>query len=187
MTADFKRLGKRGSYGLGQLRTQGVSGPPPAPFRPRFVRPYHRWPLYAWLLGLLAGTLLIVGAAVIGWWFMPWVVGLLAGLANHIGRWPTRIALPAVAAISAAGWAAPLWWSILRGAPAGAAARIVASLGLPSYAAVGITLTGVIAVVQGMAGYWLGRALTPLPVEDEVPPFSVQGPSRGRHAAPRGR
>jgi hypothetical protein len=190
MTADFKRLGKRGSYGLGQLRTQGVSGQPPVPFRPRFVRPYHRWPLSAWLLGLLAGVLLIAGAAVIGWWFMPFVVGLLAGLANYVGRWPTRVALPAVAAISAVGWAAPLWWSVLRGAPYGAVARVIAAqLGLPGYAVVGIVLTVLIAVVQGMTGYWLGRALTPLPVDEFLwaAPVSAREPSRGRHAAPRGR
>jgi len=188
MTSDFKRLGKRGSYRLGQLRTQGVLGEPPVPFRPRFVRPDHRWPAFVWLLGLLAGVLLIVGAAEVGWWFMPFVVGLLAGLANHVGRWPTWIALPAVAAISAAGWAVPLWWSVLRGAPYGAEARVIAALlGLPAYAAVGVALTVLIAVAQGMAGYWLGRALTPLPIDDAVPPLPVSGPPRGRHAAPRGR
>jgi hypothetical protein len=59
---------------------------------------------------------------------------------------------------------------------------------LPSYAAVGIVLTVLIAVVQGTTGYWLGRALTPLPVADEsVLPVEVRRPSRGRHAAPRGR
>jgi hypothetical protein len=189
VTGDFRRLGKRGAYGLGQLRTQGVSGQQPAPFRPRFVRPYHRWPGSAWLLGLLAGALLIGAAAAIGWWFMPFVAGLLAGLANHVGRWPTRMALPAVAAISAAGWVAPLWWSVLRGAPYGAEARVIAALlGLPAYAAVGMALTVLVAVIQGMTGYWLGRALTPLPVDDEaVPPVSVRGPSRGRHAASSGR
>ena len=190
MTADFRRLGKRGSYRLGQLRTQGVPGQqPPVPFRPRFVRPYHRWPLSAWLLGLLAGVLLIAAGAAIGWWFMPFVVGLLAGLANHVGRWPTRIALPAVAAVCAAGWVAPLWWSVLSGAPYGGVARVIAALlGLPGFAAVGIVLTVLIAVVQGMTAYWLGRALTPLPMEDDaVLPVPVPAPSRGRHAASRGR
>jgi hypothetical protein len=188
MTSDFKRLGKRGSYRLGQLRTQGVLGEPPVPFRPRFVRPDHRWPVFVWLLGMLAGGLLIVGAAEIGWWFMPFVVGLLAGLANHVGRWRTRIALPAVAAISAVGWVLPLWWSVLRGAPYGGEARVIAALlGLPAYAAVGIALTVLIAMAQGVTGYWLGRALTPLPIDDGVPPLPVAGPSGGRHAAPRGR
>jgi len=191
MTSDFKRLGKRGAYGLGQLRTQGVPGQSQVPFRPRFVRPHHGWPVSAWLLGLLAGVLIIAVAAAIGWWFMPFVAGLLAGLANYAGRWPTGVALPAVAAISAAGWVAPLWWSVLHGAPYGAAARVIAThLGLPGHAAVGIVLTVLVAVAQGMAGYWLGRALTPLPMEDEAPtrvPITLLEPSRGRHAAPRGR
>jgi hypothetical protein len=189
VTADFKRLGKRGSYGLGQLGTQGVPGQqPPAPFQPRFVRSYHRWPVSAWLLCLLGGLLLIAAGAAIGWWFMPFVVGLLSGFANYVGRWPTRIALPAVAAVSGAGWVAPLWWSVLRGAPYGAEARVIAALlGLPAYAAVGMALTVLIAVVQGMTGYWLGRALTPLPIDDAVPPLPVWGPPPGRHAAHRGR
>jgi Na+-transporting methylmalonyl-CoA/oxaloacetate decarboxylase gamma subunit len=190
MTADFKRLGKRGAYGLGQLRTQGVPGQQPPAFRPRFVRPYHRWPVSAWLCGLVAGVLLIAAATAIGWWFMPFVIGLLAGLANYVGRWPTRVALPAVAIISAAGWVAPLWWSVLRGAPYGAVARVIAALlGLPGYAVVGIVLTVLIAVVQGMSGYWLGRAVTPLPIDDEAlaaAPVAPRGRSRGRHAAPRG-
>jgi hypothetical protein len=188
MTAEFRRLGKRSAYRLGQLRTQGLPGPQPVAFRPRFARPYHRWPGSVWLLGLLGGVLLIVVAAAIGWWFMPFVTGLLAGLANYVGRWPTRIALPAVAAISAVGWIAPLWWSVLRGAPYGAVARLIAvHLGLPGYAAVGIVLTVLIAVVQGMTGYWLGRALTPLPVDDEALAGVPVSPrrSRGRHAAPR--
>ena len=133
--------------------------------------------------------LLIAAAAAIGWWFAPFAAGLAAGLANHVGRWPTQIALPAVAAMSAAGWAAPLWWSVLRGGPYGAVARVIAALlGLPAFAAVGMVLTVLIAVAQGLAGYWLGRALTPLPVADEsVLPVEVRRPSRGRHAAPRGR
>ncbi len=190
MTADFKRLGKRGSYRLGQLRTQGVPGQqPPVPFRPRFVRAYHRWPVSAWLLGLLTGVLVIAAAAAIGWWFMPFAVGLLAGLANHVGRWPTRVALPAVAVVSAAGWAVPLWWSVLRGGPYGAVARAIAALvGLPGFAAVAVALTVLIAAAQGLAGYWLGRAMTPLPPDDEAVAalFSAWAASRGRHAASRG-
>ena len=67
MTAEFKRLGKRGSYRLGQLRAQGISTyQRAAPFQPRFVRPDHRWPASVWLLGLLAGSLIIAGAAAAG-------------------------------------------------------------------------------------------------------------------------
>jgi hypothetical protein len=187
---DLKRLGKRGAYGLGQLAKQGVGPRRPAPFQPRFGRRDHRWPDSVWLLGLFAGVLITAGAAAVGWWFMPFVIGLLAGLANHVGRWPTQVALPAVVLMSAAGWVVPLCWSVLSGAPYGAVARTATLLGLPGYAAVGMLLTVLIAVVQGMSGYWLGRALTPLPIDGEVRaavPFSLWRPSRGRHAAVRGR
>jgi hypothetical protein len=163
---DLERLGKRGAYGLGQLATQGSGPQQPAPFKPRFVRRDHRWPGSVWLLGLFAGALIIAGAAAVGWWFMPFIIGSLAGLANHVGRWPTRVALGAVVLTSAAGWVVPLCWSVLSGASYGAVARIAALLGLPGYAAVGMLLTVLIAVVQGTTGYWLGLALTPLPTDD---------------------
>jgi len=168
MTAEFKRLGKRGSYRLGRLRAQGLAERPrPVPFRPRFVRPSHRWPLSVWLLALAAGGLLIVAGTVVGWWFMPFAVGLLAGLANRIGGWPAHAALPAVAVMAAVGWGAPLWWLILTGQPLGAVARVVAAIaGLPGYAAVGMVVAVLVAVVQAIVGYWLGRALTPRPAED---------------------
>jgi hypothetical protein len=168
MTADFKRLGKRGSYRLGQLRVQGLASiRRPVPFQPRFIRPYHRWPASSWLLGLLVGALLIGAGAAVGWWFMPFAAGVLAGLANRIGRWPTHVALAAVAVVTAVGWGAPLLWSVLRGEPYGAVARVIAALlGLPAHAAVGIALTVAVSVVQGLVGYWLGRALTPMPAED---------------------
>jgi hypothetical protein len=168
MTTDLKRLGKRGAYRLGRLRVQGLEGDQrPVPFQPRFVRPDHRWPASTWLLGLLAGVLLIAGGAVAGWWFVPFATGVLAGLANRIGRWPTRVALPAVAIVAALGWMAPLVWSVLGGQPYIAVARVIAALlGLPASAAVGIALTLAVAVIQGVVGYWLGRALTPMPAED---------------------
>lgn len=169
MTAEFKRLGKRGSYRLGQLRAQGIARhAPPVPFQPRFGRrPDHRWPVSAWLLGLLGGLLVIVAGAVVGWWFVPFVVGVLAGLANRIGGWPARFAVPAVALMAAAGWAAPLWWSVLRGEPYGAVARVIAALlGLPGFAAVGMVVTVLVAVSQALAGYWLGRAITPRPADE---------------------
>jgi hypothetical protein len=167
MTAEFKRLGKRGSYRLGQLRVQGVQRRHGAAFTPRFARPDHRWSSSTWLLGLAAGVMVIVAGTAVGLWFIPFVAGLGAGLANWIGRWPTRIALPAVVVMAGAGWAAPLIWLTLRHEPYGAVARVIAAVaGLPGYAAVGIAVTIVVAIVQGVVGYWLGRALTPLPVED---------------------
>jgi hypothetical protein len=168
MTADLKRLGKRGAYRLGRLRVQGAEGDErPVPFQPRFIRTYHRWPAPTWLLGLLAGVLGIAAGAVAGWWFMPFAAGVLAGLANRIGRWRTRVALPAVAIVAALGWTVPLVWSVLGGQPYAAVARVIAALlGLPASAAVGIALTLAVAVIQGVVGYWLGRALTPTPAED---------------------
>jgi hypothetical protein len=170
VTAEFRRLGKRGSYRLGQLRAQGIGTVErPVPFQPQFIRPYHRWPVLVWLLGLLAGSLLIVGGAAAGWWFAPFVVGVLAGLANWVGAWRPRVALPAVAIMAAVGWGAPLAWAEMRGQHDGAAARVIAAaIGLPGSAAVTIALTALVAVAQVLAGYWLGRALTPRRADDLV-------------------
>jgi len=171
MTTEFKRLGKRGSYRLGRLRAQGIKVvPPPQPFRVSFAPNYRRGPASAWLLALLAGVLLVAAGAVIGWWFLPFVAGLAAGIANRVAGWRARIALPAVAVMAAAGWAIPLLWHALDGhQPYGAVAREIAALGgLPAYAATGVAVTLLIAAVQALVGYWLGRALTPRPSRDET-------------------
>ncbi len=167
MTAEFKRLGKRGSYRLGQLRAQGIAQVQrPVPFQPRFVREDHRWPAPVWLLGLLAGSVIIAAGARAGWWFAPFVVGVAAGLANWVGAWRPRAALPSVAIMAAVGWGAPLGWAMFRGHPYAQAVRQTATtLGLPRYAAAGIVLTILVAVSQALAGYWLGRALTPRPAD----------------------
>jgi hypothetical protein len=161
--ADLKRLGKRGSYRLGRLRAQGIGEAlPPAPFRPWFQRPRHAGIGAAWLLGFFAGIAVIVAGAWFGLWFLPFVVGVVAGLADRFGNWGGRIMLPAVAAMAVVGWAIPLCWSALHGEPLAATARVVAALaGLPPYAALAITLTLLVAVIQAAVGLWLGRALTP--------------------------
>lgn len=163
MTAEFKRLGKRGSYRLGELRFKPGREPErPRAFEPRFTRPDRGAPTSAWLLGLLVGTLLIALGAVLGLWFMPFAAGLLAGVANWVGRWPLRIAAPAMAVMAAVGWAAPLGWSVLHGEAYGPVAREVAAIiGLPGYAAVGMIAVLLVAVVQALVGYWLGRAVAP--------------------------
>ena len=134
MTAEFKRLGKRGSYRLGQLRAQGIRElGRPALFLPRFNRPDHALPVSAWLLGLLLGAATIAGGAYFGSWFMPFVVGLLA-------------------------------WAALHGQAYGVVARELGAFGgLPGHASVGLGLTVLVAVAQVTVGYWLGRAMTPLP------------------------
>ena len=163
MTAEFRRLGKRGSYRLGQLRARGVGeAQRPVPFQPHFIRPDHRWPAPVWLLGVLAGILLIAGGAKAGWWFAPFIVGALAGVANWIGAWRARVAVPVVVAMAAAGWVVPLVWAELNGQPYVAMARVVAALlGLPASAVNGFGVTLLVAAAQGLVGYWLGRALTP--------------------------
>jgi hypothetical protein len=163
VTAEFRRLGKRGSYRLGQLRAQGVGETVrPAPFQPHFIRPDHRWPASVWLVALLAGAALIAGAAKAGWWFAPFVVGALAGLANWIGAWRARTAVPAIAVMAAVGWGVPLAWAEVHGQRYGAMARLISAiLGFPASAVNGFAVTVAVAVVQAVVGYWLGRALTP--------------------------
>ncbi|HMH93984.1 MAG TPA: hypothetical protein VK586_23255 [Streptosporangiaceae bacterium] len=78
--SDLKRLGRRGSYRLGQLRTQGVGPAGPPPLRPRFRRPWHRGPAPLGLLAAVAGAAVIAGGAAAGLWFAPFLVGLAAGL-----------------------------------------------------------------------------------------------------------
>jgi hypothetical protein len=172
MTADLNRLGKRGSYRLGRLRAQGVSDlAPPAPFRPRFVRPEHRGPTALWLLALVIGMLLIWAGAVVGWWFMPFGCGLLAGLFNRYGGWRIRTLVPAVALMAVAGWAIPLCFQALRGQPYWGTARVIAALvGLPASAALAIALTLLLGVLEALAGLWLGRALLPQPTDDHLLP-----------------
>lgn len=168
MTAEFRRLGKRGSYRLGQLRAQGVGElERPVPVQPRFTRRDHRWPGSVWVLALLAGSLLIADAAAAGWWFAPFIVGVLAGVANWIGGWGTRVAVPAVAVMAAVGWGIPLAFAVLRGQPYAAMARVIAAtLGLPASPVAGFAVTVLLAAVQAAIGYWLGRAFTPHPAHD---------------------
>lgn len=163
MTAEFKRLGKRGSYRLGELRARGIREPgPPNRLRPWFGRPDHRLPGSVWLALLLLGAAAIAVGALADWWFMPFAAGLAAGVVNRAGNWAVRIALPAVCLMAAAGWGLPLWWSVLAGQPYGAVAReFAATAGLPGVAVVGIAVTVLVAIAQALVGYWLGRALTP--------------------------
>jgi hypothetical protein len=115
--SDLNRLGKRGAYRLGRL---GAPPPapvgPPAPHYPSWV-PGHRGPGLLWLLGSLAAAVLIALGAAAGWWFLPFTAGLAGGAAARYGRWRLRVALPAAALVAAIGWAIPLGWQALHGAP----------------------------------------------------------------------
>jgi hypothetical protein len=163
--SEFQRLGKRGSYRLGLLAPQGIARPtPPRPFRPSFRRPTHAGPRWAWIAAGLAGAGLIAAGASAGLWFLPFVVGVIGGLAARWGRWGLRVTVPAVAAISALGWGAALFGQAFRGLPVGSTARTIAAIGgLPAFAAVGVALTLGVAVLLGLVGLWLGRAVTPHP------------------------
>jgi hypothetical protein len=115
-----------------------------------------------WLVGGLAAAVLIALGAVAGWWFLPFVAGLAAGAAARYGRWRLRVALPATALVAAIGWAIPLGWQALHGAPVRATARVVAALaGLPPHAVAAIAATLVVAALQALAGLWLTWALIP--------------------------
>jgi hypothetical protein len=138
----------------GPRRTPRVRHPS---FAPR--KPGHP---VAWILATLAAAVVLALTAQAGLWFIPFVLGLLAGLAGPRAGWRARRTLLAVTVAAAAGWAAPLWWSALRGWPVGATARVIAALaGLPAYAVTGIAATLLVAVVQAAVGLWLGWVLTP--------------------------
>ena len=160
--ADLRRLGKRGSYRLGRLgASPSAPAGPPAPRYPSFA-PRHRGPAVLWLLACLGGVVIVAATALAGWWFVPFLAGLAAGLAAHYGRWRLRVTLPATAAVAAVGWGAALWWLVRGGLPEGAVAREIAALaGLPPHAPVAVAVTLLVAVIQTVAGLWLGRALAP--------------------------
>jgi hypothetical protein len=162
--SEFGRLGKRGSYRLGTLAPQGIARPmPPRPFRPSFIRPSHAGPTWAWIAAGLIGAGLIGVAAIAGLWFVPLVVGVIGGLAARWGQWRLRVMAPAVVVISAVGWGAALVDQAATGLPIGATARTIAAIGgLPAFAAVGVAVTLGVAVLLGLVGLWLGRALTPM-------------------------
>ena len=160
--ADLRRLGKRGSYRLGRLGLPPAApAARPAPHYPTWTR-RHRGPASLWLQAGLAGVALVAAGALLGLWFLPFLAGLAAGRAARYGRLRVRVLLPATVAMAAAGWGVALWWLVLRGMPDGAVAREVAALaGLPPYAAVTVGGVVLVAVIQAVAGLWLGRALAP--------------------------
>ena len=141
--ADLRRLGRRGSYRLGSPRDQ--VGP------------------WSWLAVVLAGTLVIAGAAELGLWFVPFLAGLAVGLLLARRGWRLRHTLSAVLVMALLGWGVPLYWpAVIQGQPAGATARVVAALaGVPPHAVFGVVFTLLVAVLQAVIGLWLGRALTP--------------------------
>jgi hypothetical protein len=122
----------------------------------------HRGSGPAWLLACLAAVGVLAAGAAAGWWFLPFVAGLAGGVAARYGRWRRRAAVAAAIIVAAAGWAVPLLWQAAQGQPVGGTAGVVAALaGLPRVAAVGIAATLLVAVLQTLAGLWLGWSLIP--------------------------
>jgi hypothetical protein len=161
--ADPKRLGRRGSYGLGRMGAPSVPRTSrPAVHYPTWT-PRRRGPVFLWVLACVAGAVIVAAGALAGWWFLPFLAGLGTGLAAHYGRLPLRATLPAAVTVAVAGWGAALAWLAVRdGLPEVSVARSIATLaGLPASAAVAIAVTLVVAALQAAAGLWLGRALAP--------------------------
>jgi hypothetical protein len=156
--ADPKRLGRRGAYRLGELRSAAKPPPRlPARHEPSFGSRRPRGSPVWWLAACAVTAALLGLGAGFGLWFGPFVAGAVAGA----GPWRTRPALGLVVLAVAAGWGAALWWPALSGAPAGATARAVAALaGLPAYAGVGVAGTLLIGIVQAVVAVWLARAVT---------------------------
>jgi hypothetical protein len=111
-----------------------------------------------WAAAFVVLTAIVAATAWAGAWFVPFIVGVAAGVASL--RWRGMVVLAVFASV--VGWAIPLWVLALRGLPAGATARAIASLaGLPPYAGVTIAATLLLAALQALAGAWLTRALLP--------------------------
>jgi len=161
--ADPRRLGKLGAYRLGELGGRAPRRPPsPRPPRQASFRRRRGPGALRWLLAAAAATACVAAGAAAGLWFLPFVAGLAAGIASRYAGLRASLAAAGVAAV--AGWAIPLWWLALRGAPVGATARTVAALaGLPPYAGAAVAATLLAAALQAAAGLWLARALTPRP------------------------
>jgi hypothetical protein len=132
------------------MAEQGVVSAEPRPSARSVPRPL------GWAAAFVVLTAVVAVTAQAGAWFVPFIVGAAAGVASL--RWRRMVLLAVAAAV--AGWAIPLWVLALRGLPAGATARAIASLaGLPPYAGVTIGATLLLAALQALAGAWLTRAL----------------------------
>jgi hypothetical protein len=139
-----------------------------------FGRPRAAWRrAAAWAAVFVVATAGIAAGAEAGAWFLPFAAGVCAGLFSRFLR--LRACLLTVLAASLLGWAVPLWWQAMSGAPVGAVALTVAALaGLPPHAPVTVGATLFVAAAQALCGLWLVRALTPR----RLPPFRPRFPQR---------
>jgi hypothetical protein len=124
-------------------------------------RPRLSWRRAAARAAVFAVTTAVIAAgAEAGAWFLPFAAGVCAGLfSRFLGL---RACLLTAGAASLLGWAVPLWWQAMSGAPVGGVARTIAALaGLPPHAPVAVGATLLAAAAQALCGLWLARALTP--------------------------
>jgi hypothetical protein len=137
----------------------GQHAGPPGAARPGQRRGGRSW---AAIGAILAGTALVAAGAGAGLWYLPFAAGLAAGLAMRWSGWRLRITLPAVLAVTVAGWLLPLAVAYQRGVPVVATARMIAALaGLPPSARLAVAATVTVSALQGVTGLWLGRSLAP--------------------------
>jgi len=155
---DPRRLGRKGAYRLGELKSAAKPAPRArARHQPSFGARRSRGSLTRWLAGFAVTAALLGLGAAFGLWFLPFAAGILAGVAP----WRLRSALSLVVLAVCVGWGAALAWPALFGAPAGATARAVAALaGLPPYAGAGVAGTLLVGILQAVVAVWLARAVT---------------------------
>jgi hypothetical protein len=112
---------------------------------------------------VLAAAIVVAAGSEIGWWFLPFAVGLIFGAVTRGRRRRARGAALGTGAAVLAGWAIPFGWRMADGEPVGATASAIASLaGLPASATLMIAVTLMLALLQGLCGTWLARAVLSL-------------------------
>lgn len=111
------------------------------------------------VLTAVGGAALIWAGALGGIWFGPLLVGVLAGAGFPWTRVGVAAAFGAACTAAIGGWSVPFVVRAGQGQPVAATAREVAALaGLPAYAAIVISLSLAVAVLQASAGFWVGWA-----------------------------
>jgi hypothetical protein len=149
-------------------RTKTFESPDSSPVSGTTTVPAVRRPAVV-AVALLCGAALVGIGSWWGLWYLPFVGGLAIGVLTRVKRMRARAAVWSGGTVAIGGWGAPLLWRAAIGEPVGSTARTVAALaGVPPLAAVIITATLLIALLQAFLGIWLGRstvrALVPNPM-----------------------
>jgi hypothetical protein len=107
-------------------------------------------------LAAACGAAIVAAASALHLWFVPFLVGLVFGVGFRLRRARAAAGFASVAA--AVGWAVPLAARAILGDPVLGIARVTAGLaGLPAIGWLAVAATLLVAVIQGLAGAWLGR------------------------------